>query len=272
MPELPEVETIVRGLRPLIVGAQITDVEIALPRMTLPSAEELRARVRGSRITAVHRRGKVIVFELSTPSILTVHLRMTGRLLFDAARTAATRVRISLDQAHHLDFADTRTLGRMTLLPAESRWQDELGVEPLSETFTPSLFGSLLAGRGRAIKPLLLEQRLIAGIGNIYACEALWEARIAPERRAATLTPEEIHRLHAAIQRTLQRAVDLRGTSARDYVDAEGMKGGFQNVLAVYGRADAPCQRCHAPIVRMVLAQRGTWFCPRCQPIERRRS
>jgi len=164
-----------------------------------------------------------------------------------------------------LSFADLRTFGRMRLIEPAEPWDRELGVEPLSSGFTPQAFMSMLAGRTTPVKAFLLDQRRIAGIGNIYASEALWEARIRPSRPAGALTKPAINRLHHAIVDVLQRAIASRGTSVDDYVDADGLRGGFQNALSVYGRLGHPCPRCGSPIVRTVLGQRGTWWCRRCQ-------
>ncbi|MDP9025588.1 MAG: formamidopyrimidine-DNA glycosylase, partial [Candidatus Eremiobacteraeota bacterium] len=163
-----------------------------------------------------------------------------------------------------LSFADLRTFGRIRLVEPDEEWDRDLGVEPLSSGFTPLGFQGILAKRRTPIKALLLDQRRIAGIGNIYACEALWEAGIRPGRPANALTKPAIRRLYHAIVDVLNRAIDMRGTSVDDYVDADGLRGGFQNVLAVYGKAGKPCPRCGKPIVRTVLAQRGTWWCKYC--------
>jgi formamidopyrimidine-DNA glycosylase len=153
----------------------------------------------------------------------------------------------------------------MRLVEPGEPWDESLGVEPLSSGFTQQGFIGMLAGRTTPVKALLLDQRRIAGIGNIYACEALWEAGIRPSRPAKALSKAAIRRLHDAIVDVLKRAVDMRGTSVDDYVDADGLRGGFQNVLSVYGRLGEPCLRCKKPIVRTVLAQRGTWWCRNCQ-------
>jgi formamidopyrimidine-DNA glycosylase len=164
-----------------------------------------------------------------------------------------------------LSFADLRTFGRMRLVEPGEHWDKSLGVEPLSKGFTPEGFIGMLSGRTTPIKAFLLDQQRIAGIGNIYACEALWDAGIKPGRPAKALTKPAVRRLHRAIIEVLTRAIDLRGTTFDDYVDAEGLKGGFQNALSVYGKKDEPCPRCGKPVVRTVLAQRGTWWCRNCQ-------
>jgi formamidopyrimidine-DNA glycosylase len=165
-----------------------------------------------------------------------------------------------------LHFADVRTFGRMRLVEPGEAWDRELGMEPLSSGFTPEAFIGMLAERTKSSKAFLLDQRRIAGIGNIYACEALWEARIRPSRPAGALTKAAACRLHDSIVNVLRRAITKRGTSVDDYVDAEGLEGGFQNHLTVYGRQGRLCPRCRTSrIVRTVVAQRGTWWCRRCQ-------
>jgi formamidopyrimidine-DNA glycosylase len=269
MPELPEVETIVRGLSHKIVGKRIASVDISLPKMAVfAGAMPFERAVTGERVAAVRRRGKYAVIELASGRALVTSLRMTGRLVVQSPEEAnypGTHVILQFDDESRLSFADVRTFGRMRLVEPGDRWDAELGVEPLSTGFTQEAFIGMLAGRTTPIKALLLDQRRIAGIGNIYACEALWEARIRPSRPAKALTKPAIRRLHQAVVTVLDRAVDMRGTSVDDYVDADGLRGGFQNVLSVYGRLGEPCVRCGNSIVRTVLGQRGTWWCRSCQ-------
>jgi len=153
----------------------------------------------------------------------------------------------------------------MRLVQKDEVWDSALGIEPLSRAFTPQALETLLHKRTTPIKVFLLDQRRIAGVGNIYAAEALWEAGIKPTTPAGKLSKERVVRLHSALQKVLRKAIEMRGTSARDYVDAEGLEGGFQNELRVYGRSDEPCPRCKKPLVRTVQAQRGTWWCRNCQ-------
>jgi formamidopyrimidine-DNA glycosylase len=269
MPELPEVETIVRGLAATIVGKRIKRVNVRLARIAVAPAGLVFTRaLAGERVAGVRRRGKYAIIDLSSGRSLVTGLRMTGRLLVQAAGAAefpATHVVVRFGDGSRLSFADSRTFGRMRLVEAGEAWDRELGIEPLSSGFTPQAFMSMLAGRTTPIKALLLDQRRIAGIGNIYACEALWEARIRPSLPARALTKRATRRLHSAIVDVLSRAITMRGTSVDDYVDAGGLRGGFQNALSVYGRLGEPCLRCGRPIVRTVLGQRGTWWCRRCQ-------
>jgi formamidopyrimidine-DNA glycosylase len=269
VPELPEVETIVQGLAKSVVGKTIERAEIRLPRIVVaPSREQFAKAVKGDRISAVRRRGKYAVLELASGRSLVTSLRMTGRLVVGAdgqPELPATHVVLHFARGGSLRFSDVRTFGRMRLVAAQEAWDRELGVEPLSSYFTEEAFIGMLSGRTTPVKALLLNQHRIAGIGNIYACEALWEARIRPSLPSRRLTKPAICRLRRAIVEVLHRAIERRGTSIDDYVDADGLQGGFQNELSVYGKHGRPCPRCGTSIVRTVLAQRGTWWCRRCQ-------
>jgi formamidopyrimidine-DNA glycosylase len=269
VPELPEVETIVRGLAKTICSKTIAKVAIGLPKMAVaPAGVNFQRAVRGERITSVGRRGKFTVIGLESGRRLIVSLRMTGRLVvLQRGQAAIPYEHISLffTGGSRLAFADSRQFGRMRLVERDEPWDAHLGVEPLSGDFTPERFIGMLSERTTPIKALLLDQRRIAGVGNIYACEALWGARIRPGTPAKALTKPAIRRLHDALVEVLQRSIAMRGTSVDDYVDARGRQGGFQNVLSVYGRAGSGCERCGRAIVRTVLAQRGTWWCRTCQ-------
>ncbi len=270
MPELPEVETIARGLANAVVGKTIADATVSMAKIAVaPPGVSFVETLRGERIEAVGRRGKFIVVQLGSGRRLTVHLRMTGRLIVQAPEVSEphpyTHIRLAFQDGWRLCFADVRQFGRMRLLGADEVWDADGGVEPLSEAFTSEAFVSMLDGRRTPIKTFLLDQKHISGVGNIYACEALWEAGIRPNRPAQKVTRPARRRLHGAIIDVLQRSIEARGTSVDDYVDAEGLKGGFQNQLDVYGRLGQPCRRCGKPIVRTVLGQRGTWWCRGCQ-------
>ena len=269
MPELPEVETIARGLAHAITGKTIENAAVRLPKMAVaPKGVNFKRALRGEGIRSVSRRGKYAVIELGSGRRLIVSLRMTGRLVvLPAGQPLLKYEHISLhfSDGTRLAFADSRQFGRMRLAEPAEAWDAQLGVEPLSGDFTPERFIGMLSGRTTPIKALLLDQRRIAGVGNIYACEALWGARIRPGTPAKALTKPAIRRLHNALVEVLQRSIALRGTSVDDYVDAQGLQGGFQNVLSVYGKAGARCERCGRAIVRTVLAQRGTWWCRTCQ-------
>lgn len=271
MPELPEVETVARGLAEAIVGKTIAAVKVSLAKMALPDPGRLERALPGESVTGVGRRGKFVVIGLSSGRRLVVHLRMTGRLIVQPAGHADpepyTKVLVSFTDSSRLCFADVRQFGRMRLVEPEEPWATEVGVEPLSEEFSVERFAALLAGRTTPIKVFLLDQRRIAGLGNIYACEALWEAGVKPVRPAGSMRRPAQQRLHAAIQSVLRRAIAMRGASIDDYVDAEGMRGGFQHQLKAYGREGQACSRCGKSIRRTILAQRGTWWCPGCQKI-----
>jgi formamidopyrimidine-DNA glycosylase len=269
VPELPEVETIARGLQRAIAGKQIAQAAVRLPKVVSPEPGRFTRLLEGDTIERVGRRGKFVVAQLGSGRALVVHLRMTGRLIVQPAGATDelpyTNVLLTFADGARLAFADVRQFGRMRLVEHEEPWAAEVGLEPLSDDFTFERFSGLLDGRTTPIKVFLLDQRRIAGIGNIYACEALWDARIDPRKPAGSLSRERRRRLRDAIRSVLERAVEMRGTSVDDYVDAEGLKGGFQNQLNVYGRDGSECVRCGRPIVRTVIVQRGTWWCRTCQ-------
>jgi formamidopyrimidine-DNA glycosylase len=281
MPELPEVETIARQLRGLVVNRTISEFESRWVRLTEPEpAEVVAARLRGRRISDVRRRGKFVVFDLDGGEALVVSLRMTGKLLYGGADVDERYVRaeIRFVDGTAMRFSDTRKFGRMAVVDAatlhgngEARrprmpLHASLGQEPLVRGFTVAWLRALLRRRPRAaLKVLLLDQRAIAGIGNIYAIEALWRARIHPLRKAGSLRAEEIARLHEAIRWALRKGIRLGGASPSDYVDARGNKGRMQREFQAYARAGEPCARCGRAIVRTVVGGRGTFHCPRCQ-------
>jgi formamidopyrimidine-DNA glycosylase len=271
MPELPEVETVARGLRAALVGRTITDVKVLWTRSVVPPDPSAFARrLTGQTVTGVGRRGKWVVMALSGGDTLLVHLRMSGRLLIESEPCLDDRhlrVLIQLDDGRRLSFVDQRKFGRMIVTDDPDQVLGDLGPEPLSDAFTPERFGEMLAQRRGRIKPLLLNQRFLAGLGNIYTDEALWQARIHPLRPANTLTPAEVQRLHQAIQTVLAAAIASGGTTLDDasYRQADGQAGEFASKLAVYGRAEEACPRCGGEIARITVCQRGTHFCPRCQ-------
>lgn len=269
MPELPEVETIARGLARKICGSTVARVDVTMAKIAQgPTGVRFDRALVGERIERAGRRGKYVVLGLTSGRSLVTSLRMTGRLIVGTAADPPVpyaHVVLHFRDGTRLSFADVRQFGRMRLVEAGEPWDADLGPEPLEKAFTPEVFAAMLSGRTTPIKALLLDQRRVAGIGNIYACEALWEARIRPSRPAKALSAPAIRRLHHAIVDVLDRAIDMRGTSVDDYVDADGLRGGFQNVLSVYGRLGRPCARCERPIVRTVLGQRGTWWCRGCQ-------
>ena len=269
MPELPEVETIARGLREPLVGRKFTGVRVGWENLVArPSVEEFEPGLVDQRILDLKRRGKYLVFDLSGGGSLIIHLRMTGRLMIknpDDELDKHDHLIFELDDGQELRFNNLRKLGRVYLVDDEDEIVGKLGPEPLDNDFTPADFAALISGRRGKIKPLLLNQRFIAGVGNIYADEALFTARIHPECTADTLTAEEIECLYSAIRQVLAQGIENGGTTFSDYRDAEGREGRNQEHLRVFRRTGQPCPRCGTPIERTVVGGRGTYFCPRCQ-------
>jgi formamidopyrimidine-DNA glycosylase len=272
MPELPEVETIRRSLSPRLLGRRIEGLEILWPKAArgLTAAEAGRL-LAGKAIGGLSRRGKYLLLELADGDTLVFHLRMTGQLLVRAAgspREPHTRLVFSLAGGEELRYTDVRKFGGFIYLPAGGEppaGLAALGPEPLAEEFTPDFLGAALSGRRAPVKNVLLDQRRIAGIGNIYADEALHRAGILPARPASSLCRAEIERLHQAIRTVLSEGIADRGTTKRNYVDGDGRPGQYQARLRVYGRAGERCPGCGTKIVRMVVAGRGTYYCPTCQ-------
>jgi formamidopyrimidine-DNA glycosylase len=271
MPELPEVETVVRGLREPLIGRTIVGAKVFWPRSVIPPDPSVFAsRLTGQVVASVERRGKWIAFALSGGDSLLIHLRMTGRLALESGvrlDDRHLRVLLHLDDGQNLSFFDQRKFGRLWLTGNPNQVLGHLGPEPLADDFTPAQLERMLSHRRARIKPLLLNQRFIAGLGNIYADEALWQARIHPLRRADGLTTAETRRLHRAIQSVLWSAITSGGTTLADeaYQQPDGRAGEFVDQLAAYGRAGCPCPRCGSTIERITVSQRGTHLCPRCQ-------
>jgi formamidopyrimidine-DNA glycosylase len=283
LPELPEVETIARQLQRMVVGRRVSAFESRWHRVTEPlPAAHFAARLVGRSITRVGRRGKFVVLDLDGEESLIVSLRMTGQLLFredEKTEDRSVRAIVRFEDGTVLRFADTRKFGRMAIVDRadladevrERRLTGQplhgsLGIEPLSRRFTVRWLSAMLQRRSRAaLKPLLLDQREIAGVGNIYDIEALWRARIHPLRTAGSVRRAEVVRLHEAIRWVLRKGIRLGGASRRDYVDARGNSGRMQREFNVYDRAGEPCPRCGRVIVRTVVGGRGTFHCPRCQ-------
>lgn len=278
MPELPEVETVVRDLRAHgLEHAVIRSVKFRWHRTASGLAPaRLEARLRGRTITGVSRRGKYILLALDDGHHVQIHLRMTGRFLFATPSDVPGKhdhVVMTLADGRRLFFHDTRKFGRFRLVESAEEGLGSLGPEPLGETFTLNHFRQNLAGRIRQIKPLLLDQSLVAGLGNIYVDESLWRARIHPERRADSLTPAEIRRLHQAIRDVLSRAIENCGTTLgrgeANFYSVAGRRGRNADALNVFRRTGEPCPRCGLKIIRLVVGQRGTHVCPSCQPARR---
>ncbi|GIP38222.1 formamidopyrimidine-DNA glycosylase [Paenibacillus sp. J31TS4] len=277
MPELPEVETVVRTLNQLVTDKHITNVSVHLPRIIQRPDDPavFAALLQGQTIRGIERRGKFLRFLLDD-LVLVSHLRMEGRYgLYrkDEPVEKHTHVVFHFDDGTELRYRDVRQFGTMHLFaPGEEFVQPplhKLGLEPLDPAFTFEAFRKAIGGRTTKIKPLLLNQEVIVGIGNIYADEALFAAGLHPEREACSLTKPELLRLHEAIVTTLQEAVDAGGSSIKSYVNGQGEMGMFQQQLNAYGRKDQPCPRCGGAILKTVLGGRGTHFCPSCQKLKR---
>lgn len=264
MPELPEVECVVRSLRPFLEGRRLERVDLRSARVAAAAAAEELARLAGNRITALARRGKFALIHTEA-GCCAIHLRMTGRLLWNAEPGRYTRAVFVFEHGSLL-LDDVRQFARIDAGPRVSAAVAALGPEPFE--LPPEEFAARLRARRGRIKPLLLDQRFLAGLGNIYADEALHRARIHPLEPAAGLSPGRARALHAAIVDVLEEAIAAGGSSISDYVDAEGRTGRFQLQHRVYGREGEPCRQCGARVRRIVVAQRGTWYCPRCQRLQ----
>ncbi|MFA5004962.1 MAG: DNA-formamidopyrimidine glycosylase [Candidatus Omnitrophota bacterium] len=265
MPELPEVETIKNDLKKAILGKSIKAVSVHDPRVIRqPSPEAFKKGLRGATIKDVLRRGKLLVLELSGEKFLTIHLRMTGQLVYPGT-DKASRVFFSLSGGKGLDFNDQRLFGELRLV---KDWQSlpfvkNLGPEPFDLTLAG--FKDMLSGCKSQIKPLLMDQGFICGIGNLYAAEILFRARINPEKRAQSLTVQEKKSLFMAMNKILRMAIKYGGSSIDDYLRLSGKPGGYVAYHRVYGRAGKPCFVCKTLIKRVAQAGRGTYFCPKCQ-------
>jgi len=265
MPELPEVETIRRSLEPRVLGRRFVRTEVFDPAAVLSPCDPLRLdrELRGRRVTELARRGKYLIFRLDGGSLV-IHLRMTGVLLLDGGAEGC-RVRFELDDGSRLLFCDRRRLGGLWLVEDESSVVGRLGPEPLEDSFTPELLGDILRGRRAPIKAVLLDQEAIAGLGNMYADEALFLSGVHPLRRACEVTPEELGRLHRAIRSVLEAGIRAQGASVETYRLPDGTPGGAQLLFKVAHRAGHPCPVCGAAIERVSIRNRGAYFCPRCQ-------
>lgn len=273
MPELPEVETIAQEMREHhLVGKTIIQAQVFWDRtVATPKAAEFEKLIVGQVITNIGRRGKFLVFTLTSLTLL-VHLRMTGKFTLSSKRASPLpyeRVRLALDNGQFVHYEDQRKFGKWYLLAKPEMHLARVGLEPLSNDFTLKAFVEILNGRKTQIKPFLLNQRYIAGIGNIYADEALWEAKIHPKRPINTLTKSEVTALHKAIPKVLLQGIAHQGTtlgsSQANYFSVSGRRGGNQYKLNVFRREGQPCPRCGEILQKMIVGQRGTHFCPRCQ-------
>jgi formamidopyrimidine-DNA glycosylase len=276
MPELPEVQTIVSELKDAgIVGVPVTSASVFWPRtIAEPSAKLFCRRIKGQTFTAIGRRGKFLVFGLSSGSSLLLHLRMSGRLHLvsaDTPRMKHEHVILRFNDGRQLRFHDTRKFGRMYLLKDPAGILDRLGPEPLDKSFTVKVLAERLKRHRRLLKPLLLDQTFISGLGNIYVDEALWDAKLHPNRIAATLSLPEIKALHRAIPRVLKRGLKNLGTSLgtaeTNFYSVARHRGRNKDELKVFRRTELPCPRCKTAIERIIVGQRSTHICTRCQRI-----
>ena len=275
MPELPEVETVRRRLAPVLEGRTLAEVEISDARLTRPlDPAEVAAELRGERVAVVDRRGKYLIVRFESGRALLVHLRMTGSFLHSPAdglpKDAHRRAVVTLDDGSDVAYRDVRRFGTWLLLEpdeVDAYVDARVGREPLAEAYRAKHLAERLAGRRAPVKAALLDQRTVAGVGNIYADEALWRARIHPLRPAESLDRDEIKALHKGVRQALQAGIRRQGSTLRDYRLPNGEAGGAQHEFKVYGRAGEPCERCGTPIEKIRAAGRGTWYCPACQAL-----
>lgn len=276
MPELPEVQTLVNDLNAAdLIGISITGARVYWPRtIAVPSPQTFCRKIKNRRFSAIRRRGKYLVFDVSNGHTMLLHLRMSGRLHLVAADTPRIKhehVVLSFADGRQLRFHDTRKFGRLSLLKDPAPILDRLGPEPLGHEFTVKVLSRILKGRRRLLKPLLLDQTIIAGLGNIYVDEALWEARLHPLRLASTLTKAEISALRLAIPRVLKRGLKNLGTSLgtgkANFYSVARRRGRNEDQLRVFRRTDLPCPSCGTKIKRIIVGQRSTHICAECQKL-----
>ncbi len=272
MPELPEVETIRRQLSPALAGKRIERLEVLDPKWGSPiAAAELALLIEGRTIEQLGRRGKYLIFDLGNEVFLVCHLRMTGNFLYDAAGDVAyQRAVFELEGGHALRFTDPRRFGTAEVVAGgealDEYFAGRLGIEPFSGELDGATLRSLAADKKTSIKAFLLDQRAVAGIGNIYADEALFRAEVHPMRQAGRLRPAQYELLAATIQQALQAGLDAGGATIDDFRHADGLYGSFQDEFLVHRRAGEPCPRCGNEVEKIVVAGRGTYLCARCQP------
>jgi formamidopyrimidine-DNA glycosylase len=271
VPELPEVETVVRDLRPHLVGRRLTSLRAGRRRLRRPWLRRWGKQLRGRRVETIDRRGKWVVLRLQGDLYLVFHLGMTGQLTVVPTRHPRanhTHLIFDLDSGQQLRFRDIRRFGSATLYPDEAalrQFFEASGLGPEPFDLEAGYWKKCLQRTRRALKVVLLDQRIVAGVGNIYADEALFEARLHPRRRGCDLTAAEADRLRKAVMAVLARAIQRRGSTIRNYVGGSGLRGQYQEEFRVYGRTGQPCRRCRAPIERLSLGGRSSHFCPACQ-------
>jgi len=275
VPELPEVETIRAHLAPLVEGRRFEEVSILDSRLTRPhDPREVAVELDGEEVVALERRGKYLVVRFRTGRALLIHLRMTGSLQHAPSGTLDPdpyrRAVVTLDNGSDVAYRDVRRFGTWLLLEPgelEPYLDVRVGPEPLDKGFTTRFLRERLDRRKAPLKAALLDQRTVAGLGNIYVDEALWLARLHPHRPAGSLRPDEIRAVHRAVRRALDRGIARQGATLRDYRTPDGGSGSMQHEFNVYGRAGEPCPRCGTPIEKTRAGGRGTWYCPACQSL-----
>ena len=272
MPELPEVETVRAGLKPKLVGRRFEDVRVLDSRLTRPlDPAEVAAELIGERVRTVDRRGKYLILRFESGLVLLIHLRMTGTLVHSrngAPAEGHVRAVVKLDDGSDIVYRDVRRFGTWLVLrddELDAYLTARLGSEPLGASFSAGDLGERLGGRKLPLKAALLDQRTVAGVGNIYADEALWRARLHPARPAGELDARELRALHRGLRRALEAGIKRQGATLRDYRTPDGAAGTMQHEFKVYGRAGEPCPRCGARITKTRFGGRGTWFCSACQ-------
>jgi formamidopyrimidine-DNA glycosylase len=269
MPELPEVESVRRAIAPALEGRTLEHVEIEDARLTRPEDPlAVAAELTGERVEYVDRRGKYLIVRFSSGRALLIHLRMTGSLLSEPAEASHLRALLRLDDGSTVGYRDVRRFGTWLLLEPgelEPYLGARLGEEPLVAAFTARGLAERLEGRRAPLKAALLDQRTLAGLGNIYVDEALWYARLHPLRRAGSLERPELQRLHRAIRKALELGIARQGSTLSDYRLPDGSSGTMQKEFKAYGRTGEPCDRCGTVFEKTRVGGRSTWFCPRCQ-------
>lgn len=276
MPELPEVETVVRDLRPLLEGRTIRAARQSKKKLRRPWKPQWSADVAGARVAGLRRRGKWILIDIDAPRVLRLHLGMSGQLTVvpkSDPEPDHLHLVFALDNETELRFRDHRRFGAAELFADRAKLDAEMNAELGPEPFgiAPAYFRDAVTGTKRNLKALLLDQTVVAGVGNIYADEALFRAKLNPGRTGVSLSEDECERLRIAIEEVMTRAIESRGSTIRDYVGGSGLRGGFQNEFAVYGRAGEPCPACEAPIALARYAGRSSHYCGSCQPLGKSR-
>ncbi|MBL8549992.1 MAG: bifunctional DNA-formamidopyrimidine glycosylase/DNA-(apurinic or apyrimidinic site) lyase [Hyphomonadaceae bacterium] len=284
MPELPEVETVRRGLAPALVGRRLKRVEQRRPDLRFPLPKDFAARLEGRRIMELSRRAKYLIAALDNGELWTMHLGMSGRFSIIAGKRAKqpgefyyaeppdpthTHIVVETDKGVRVEYNDPRRFGYMDLIPADGLsvhpWFAGMGPEPLGNQFHAAHLTEAFAGKKQSVKATLLDQRIVAGLGNIYVCEALFRAGIDPRRAAGRISPPRLERLTKEIRDVLTEAIEAGGSSLRDYAQADGALGYFQHRFRIYDRERQPCGACGSIVKRIVQAGRSTFFCSRCQ-------